>query len=457
MDRDSAKPDVSTVPGPEATEWINYHQKHAAKSTYVYGFVWDITKEADGPFCQDPDDNVLLDFTSHVGANPLGYNNSHLIEEFSKFDLVDPTKIAGQDFYVSTGGLPESAPHGGPSHLMDRLTDISDHYGFDTVFLSNSGAEAVENAIKICYDNTSGQYGITFDGAFHGRTLGTLSLNRSRGHYRKKFPEVPTESVPYCRNSSCSAATCSCGFFADDPGSQLRALLEGKYASLGAEKTAYIIIEPIQGEGGYYVPSDAFMDEVQELSAEHDIPVVCDEVQAGLGRTGEWFGSDHYNLEPDVISLAKPARVGATIASEEMFPDHTGRLSSTWGAGDMIASMQGAATIDVIEEQSLLKNATERGEQMLDLLEDSTLPNVTEIRGEGLMIGVEFSSTSCRDATVDEAFSEGLLLLGCGEKTVRLLPPLNVTEREVRLGCQLFAEAVQSADGDSDSDYMDTT
>ncbi|MDY6765428.1 MAG: aminotransferase class III-fold pyridoxal phosphate-dependent enzyme, partial [Halobacteria archaeon] len=187
MDRDTAEPEVHEIPGKKAREWVEHHQKFAAPSTYVYEFVWDIMKDAEGPFCTDVDGNVLLDFTSHVAASPLGYNNPKMMEKLEGFDLVDPLKIAGQDFYVSLGGPPdESMP--GPTQLMEKLTEVTEHYGMDTVFLSNSGAEAIENAIKICYDNTDiPKYGITFEGAFHGRTLGTLSLNRSKEVYRRKY------------------------------------------------------------------------------------------------------------------------------------------------------------------------------------------------------------------------------------------------------------------------------
>src|SRR5699024_10558843 len=190
MDRETAEPQVDELPGERAREWADYHGERAATSTYVYDFVWDHTAPAEGPFCTDADGNVLLDFTSHVGAAPLGYNNPLILDPMQEFDLVDPLKIAGQDFYVSGGGTPENPDVPTPSGLMDRLLETTSQYGMDRVFLSNSGAEANENALKISYDHTDGKYGITMEGAFHGRTLGTLSLNRSKGVYRRKYPEV---------------------------------------------------------------------------------------------------------------------------------------------------------------------------------------------------------------------------------------------------------------------------
>jgi 4-aminobutyrate aminotransferase len=443
MDRETAEPSVETLPGPKATERVDYHAEFAAPSTYVYEFVWDVLEDATGPFCTDADGNVLMDFTSHVGAAPLGYNNPHLRDRLDEFDLVDPSKIAGQDFYT-TAGNPSDPEFPGPAELMERLTEVSSHYGMDTVFLTNSGAEANENALKICYDDTGGKYGITFDGAFHGRTLGTLSLNRSKEVYRRKFPEIPSiQDVPFCDDRTCDASTCSCGFFAGEV-SRLRRMLDPQRGWVDADEVAYLVMEPIQGEGGYRFPSDAFVEEVAELCDRHDILLIADEIQSGMGRTGEFWASDHYPLEPDVITAAKGARVGATIASEDVFPGETSRLSSTWGAGDLVASMQGALTIDVIREEGLLANATARGEQAKAHLREASLPGVEDVRGKGLMLAVEFDAKERRDDVMDAAFRRGFLTLGCGYKTLRLLPPLDVTEREISLGCDLLAEAVEA-------------
>ncbi len=199
MDRDTVEPSVETIPGERATRWAEYHHTTAAPSTYVYEFVWDASAPAVGPFCTDVDGNILLDFTSHVAAAPLGYNNPVLRDRLEEFDLVDPLKIAGQDFYVALEGSdhPRETEFPGPSQLMDRLVAATDHYDMDRVFLSNSGAEAVENAIKICYAS-GGHRGATFEGAFHGRTLGALSLNRSKTVHRRGYPEIPgIIALPY--------------------------------------------------------------------------------------------------------------------------------------------------------------------------------------------------------------------------------------------------------------------
>jgi 4-aminobutyrate aminotransferase and related aminotransferases len=450
MDRTTAEPRVERLPGERAAEWVEYHHTTAAPSTYVYEFVWDLSGPATGPFCTDVDGNVLMDFTSHVAAAPLGYNNPKLMDRLREFDLVDPLKIAGQDFYVSSGGSPAAADLPGPAGLMDRLVDLTSEYDMDQVFLSNSGAEAVENALKIAYDHSDGgQYGITFDGAFHGRTLGTLSLNRSKAVHKRDFPELPSiHSVPFCTDPDCTPESCGCGFFTED-GSQLRRLVDGDRGVLDPDEIAFIILEPVQGEGGYRIPSDAFGDEIATLADEYDITLIADEIQSGLSRTGKRWGSDHYSFEPDVIAAAKALRVGATISTEEIFPAQTSRLSSTWGAGDILGALQGALTIDIIEAENLRANATTRGEQFRERLIEiaADYDAVTDVRGLGLMLAVEFDTKSDRDRVQEAALQRGLLTLGCGHSVLRFLPPLDVTEREIDLASDLVSDVLTDVFG----------
>lgn len=441
MDRDSVEPQVDSLPGEHAQDVVSYHHQFAAPSTYIYEFVWDHTAPAIGPFCTDIDGNVLMDFTGQVGAMPLGYNNPKLLDRLAEFDIVDPLKIAGQDFYLPAAAVSETDRLPGPADLMDRLTDISSQYDMDTVFLSNSGAEAVENALKISYDFTQGKYVITCEGAFHGRTLGTLSLNRSKEVYRRHFPEIASvQEMPFCTDRKCTTETCDCGFFFDETSTLRRMLADGS-GYVNPSEVAGLIFEPIQGEGGYRFPSDAFTSEIAACAREFDIPLIVDEVQSGVGRTGEWWASDHYPFEPDVIASAKGLRVGATISRSDVFPDEKSRLSSTWGAGDILSSAQGVLTLDAIEEYDLRESAVERGELFKDLLAEHAPAGVVDVRGKGLMLGVEFASQDLRDAVEAAAFERGLLVIGCGTKTIRLLPPLDVTEREVHLGVELLTEA----------------
>ena len=440
MDRDTVEPRVDTVPGERASRWADYHHQHAAPSTYVYEFVWDSQADAVGPFCTDVDGNVLMDFTSHVAAAPLGYNNPLIQEKLEAFDIVDPLKMAGQDFYVSGGGSPSDPEFPGPTQLQERLIDLTAKYDMDRVFLSNSGAEAVENAIKICYAS-GGHRGFTFDGAFHGRTLGALSLNRSKAIHRKGYPEVPgVVSVPYPSTESEYEHDWS----TDGPGGNVVAdKLDPDQGVIDPDEVAYLIMEPIQGEGGYRVPHPEFARDVEDLRERFGLKVIADEIQTGLGRTGEMWGVDHLDLTPDVITSAKALRVGATISRSDVFPEETGRLSSTWGAGDILSSLQGVLTIDAIHEHDLLDNVRTRGNQLRTRLEEAEVEGMIDVRGRGLMLAVEFDTKDRREAVVKAAMKRGLLTLGCGYKSLRLLPPLDVTEREIDIAADLFVAAIE--------------
>jgi 4-aminobutyrate aminotransferase len=452
MDRATARPEVSAVPGDRAREWIRGHGAVAAPSEASHPFVWDAGAEARGPFCTDVDGNVFLDFTSHIGAAPLGYNNEKIRERLDEFSLVTPLKIAGQDFYYAAGQDADGADLPASRQLMDALVELTDHYGLDTVFLSNSGAEAVENAMKVAYAHSEvPKYALTFSGAFHGRTLGTLSLTRAGDVYTRKYPEVSgVRELPFCADSGCDAASCECGFFAGGE-SRLRSML-APGGPVDPSELAYVALEPVQGVGGYHFPSDAFMREVDEVCGEYDVPILVDEIQTGMGRSGEWWAADHYPIEPDLIASAKALRVGATVGRSDLFPDEKNRLGSTWGGGDVLSSMLGTFTIEAIREYDLLDNATERGEQVKKSLRDADLPGVVDVRGLGLLLAIEFDSAERRDAVTEAAFRRGLLVVGCGERTVRLLPPLDVTEREVDMGVSLLADAVADVATPADAD-----
>ncbi|NHN49480.1 aminotransferase class III-fold pyridoxal phosphate-dependent enzyme [Halostella sp. JP-L12] len=446
MDRATAEPDADALPGPNARKWIEFHRENAAPSEYSHEFVWDVTAEADGPFVTDVDGNVLLDFTCHIGAAPLGYNNEKVLDKLREFDLVEPMKIAGQDMYYGAGPDPDSAEFPGASHLMDKLVEVSEQYGMDTVFLSNSGAEAVENAMKITHDHApAAKYGYAFTGSFHGRTLGTLSVTRSKEVYTRYYPEIAgIREVPFCADRACDPDSCDCGFFAGGS-SQLRSSLAPEGGHVNPDEVAFAVLEPIQGVGGYRFPSEAFMREVGAVTDEYDIPLVVDEIQSGIGRTGEIWASDHYDLEPDVIASAKALRVGATVSRSDVFPSEKNRLGSTFGGGDVLSSMQGAFTLEAIEEHDLLDNATARGRQAKEILRDDAPDHVVDVRGKGLMLAVEFDDKARRDAVVRESLERGLLTLGCGRKTIRLLPPLDSSHREIELGVGIFLRAAAAA------------
>jgi 4-aminobutyrate aminotransferase len=210
---------------------------------------------------------------------------------------------------------------------------------------------------------------------------------------------------------------------------------------------AFIIIEPVQGEGGYNLPSLDFMREVSRLAKKYSIPLISDEIQAGMGRTGKWWAIEHFGITPDIITVAKPLRIGATLGRTELFPQQEYRISSTWGEGNALSSAIGYTVIEIIQRENLLGNATRMGDYFLRQLRGLQLkyPFILDVRGLGLMDAVELDSRERRDRLVQKAFTQGLLLLGCGYKGVRFLPPLDVRKREIDLALEILEEALRES------------
>jgi 4-aminobutyrate aminotransferase len=423
-----------------------YHRAAAARATYVEGFVWDRAAPAVGPFCTDPDGNVFLDFASHVGTSPLGYNHPELVALSHSLKPIDPDRYAGTDFVSAYGEDPEHLQVPTPSHLHHKLLEITAPFGFGTAFFSNSGAEAVENAIKICYDaRRNCGYGFCFLGAFHGRTLGALSLNRSKRLHRSWYPQIPNiVHLPYC---TCREE-CQCGFWLDSAGSasRLAQFLDPMRGLIDPEEVAYIIIEPVQGEGGYHVPSASFMAEIGRLARQYHIPLIADEIQSGLGRTGRWWASEHFDIRPDIIVAGKALRVGATVGRAELFPKEEMRLGSTWGEGNALSSAIGFTTIEIIQREGLLAHATQMGERFRRDLRglQGRFDFIADIRGLGLMIAIELDAVERRDRVLHACLERGLLLVGCGFKAIRFLPPLDVTHRELDLALEILAQVLST-------------
>ena len=450
MNRDTAQIVIKNPPpGPNARRWADFHKKYAARSTYHEGFIWDRSQPAIGPFCTDVDGNVFLDFVSHVAGSALGYNHPDLVRVASKLQGIDPDRYAGCDFIGAWGPDPENTEIPTPSHLHYKLMEITSQFGFGSAFFSNSGAEAVENAIKICYDHKKNYgYGVCFYGAFHGRTLGALSLNRSKKIQRDWFPQIPNIiDFPYC---TCQDRECTCGWTVCCTGkegmrSRLDHFLDPDIGLVDPAEVAFIIIEPVQGEGGYNLPSLDFIREVSRLAKKHSIPLISDEIQAGMGRTGKWWAIEHFGITPDIITVAKPLRIGATLGKTELFPQQEYRISSTWGEGNALSSAIGHTVIEIIQRDNLLENATRMGDYFLRQLRGLQLkyPFILDVRGLGLMDAVELDTRERRDRLVQKAFSRGLLLLGCGYKVIRFLPPLDVRKREIDLAMEVLEEALR--------------
>jgi 4-aminobutyrate aminotransferase len=224
--------------------------------------------------------------------------------------------------------------------------------------------------------------------------------------------------------------------------SRLDHFLDPDIGLVDPEEVAFIIIEPIQGEGGYNVPSMEFMKEVDRLAKIHSIPLISDEIQAGMGRTGKWWAIEHFGIKPDIITVAKPLRVGATLGRTELFPQQEYRISSTWGEGNALSSAIGYRMIEIIEKENLLDNATRMGNYFLDQLRSlqGKYPFIHDVRGIGLMDAVEIDTRERRNSMIRKAFEKGLLLLGCGYKVIRFLPPLDVRKREIDMALNILEE-----------------
>ncbi len=429
MDRDTVLPKVKKIPGPKARKFTAFSKKYMAMSTLDEGFVWARDKPAIGPWCTDIDGNIILDFVSHIASAPLGYNHPRILEVMEKIRAIDPDRYAGTDFLATYEQLDVPTP----AHLHRKVVEITKRFGFDMAFFSNSGAEAVENAIKICYSARKNDgYGICFEGAFHGRTLGALSLNRSKAVQRTWYPHVPNiVDFPFCQ---CSGK-CLCGWNTLSKKGRvenvLKQFLDTEIGIARPEEVSYVIIEPVQGEGGYRFPNKTFIREVFKEAQSRDIPVIADEIQSGMGRTGTWWACEQYGVKPDVLTSAKALRVGATISRKEMFPKEKGRISSTWAEGNAIASAVGYTTIEIIQKERLLRNAQRVGNYFLKRLRELRSRKIVDVRGIGLMDAIEFDTRKMRNAVVARSLKKGVLLAGVGYKSIRFLPPLNVTKREV--------------------------
>lgn len=226
--------------------------------------------------------------------------------------------------------------------------------------------------------------------------------------------------------------------------SRLEHFLDPDIGLVDPAEVAFIIIEPVQGEGGYNLPSLDFIKEVSRLAKKHSIPLISDEIQAGMGRTGKWWAIEHFGITPDIITVAKPLRIGATLGRTELFPQQEYRISSTWGEGNALSSAIGYTVIEIIQRENLLANATQMGNYFLDQLRGLQLkyPFILDVRGLGLMDAIELDSRERRDQIVQKALRQGLLLLDCGYKAIRFLPPLDVRRREIDLALEILEKTL---------------
>ncbi len=394
------------VPGPKGRRILEKFRKLNGGWAMPVPFVY---AGGEGCYVRDIDGNRFLDFASNIAVTPLGYNHPALDEVLRHYGK-SPVKLAGQDFVAREH-----------VELLEELLKIAP--GFNAAFITNSGAEAVENAIKIAMRRHGGNYGVSFENAFHGRTLGALSLTNSKIVYKAGYWTFPSQRLPFDESAP--------------------VLLEEMIRREGGrENMAFVIAEPVQGEGGYNIAPKLMMRGLRKVTQEHGIPLICDEIQSGMGRTGKWWAFEHYGIKPDIFTAAKALQVGATIAKRGMFPKEPSAISSTWGGGQLVDLAMAVATIRAIKKERLLSNCTRMGKYLVRRLGELGVLNP---RGLGLMCAFDMPGKRKRDQLVERMLQNGLVTLGAGRETVRLIPPYIISEEEIDEAVSIIEKSLAEA------------
>lgn len=440
------RPEIRTpLPGPRAAEIIAKDAELISPS-YTRGYPF-VMARGEGVWAWDVDGNKFLDMTAGIAVTAVGHSHPRVVEAIKR-QAEQFLHMSGTDFYYEL-----------QIQLAERLNQIAPGTTPKRVFFTNSGAESVEAALKLARYATGRQRIIAFLGAFHGRTMGALSLTGSKPVHRRGFAPLVNGVIhvpyPYCYRSPFDLSKKSCTDWVID---WIEHEIFGHITA--PDEVAAIIVEPIQGEGGYIVPPDDFHPRLRELCDRYGILMIADEVQTGVGRTGKWYAMEHWNVEPDIICTAKGIAngmpLGAIIAKRDLMSWPPGAHASTFG-GNPVSCAAALATLDVIEEEGLLENATQVGAYMLERLQamQQRFDVIGDVRGKGLMIGVEFitdrdthtPSPDLRDRVVDEAFKRGVLLLGAGKNVLRFMPALTLTREEADVALDVVEESLQAVLG----------
>jgi len=434
---------IPNLPGPKAKAMIERDGKVISPSyPRGYPFVMDHGK---GSEVWDVDGNRFLDFMGGIAVVSTGYSHPKVVkaiqEQAEKFIHIS------SDFY-----------HENWIKLAEKLDEIAPFKEDALSFMTNSGTEAVETAIKLARYHTKRSNFIGFTGAFHGRTMGAVTFTASKAKYHGGFYPLmngvthapfpnPYRPVVYRRKG-------------EDDGEAVVRYIEDEILNqiLPPKDVAGILVETIQGEGGYIVPPDGFYPALRKLCDKHGILMILDEVQCGMGRTGKWWAIEHFGVEPDMITSAKGIAsglpLGACIARKSVMDWAPGTHGNTYG-GNPLSCAASLATIDLIEN-GFMQNAAEVGAYAMDALEEmkSRHPSIGDVRGKGLMIGVEFvtdreTKEPAHDLTervVTLGYERGLLMLSCGKSVIRIAPPLSMSKSEMDEGLKIFEEALTVAE-----------
>jgi 4-aminobutyrate aminotransferase len=408
-------PDIRTaLPGPNGAEMLARDKLYVSPSyTPVYPL---FVERGSGAVIQDVDGNLFLDFTAGIAVTNTGHCHPEVVAAIQD-QAAKLLHMSGTDFYYRP-----------QIDLAERLARVAPGPTPKKVFFCNSGAEALEGALKLARFHTSRNRVVAFFGAFHGRTYGAMSLSGSKLVHRRGFsPLVPDiHHVNFPRDGG-----------AEDCGAKLIAEIEDSIFRRTAppEEVAAIFVEPIQGEGGYHPIAHGCLPALRALCDRHGILLVVDEVQSGMGRTGKMFAVEHFGVEPDIVCSAKGIAsgmpLGAIIARANVMDWPPGSHASTFG-GNPVSCRAALATLDLLERE-YMANATARGEQLRAGLRElaKKRAGLTSVRGLGLMTAVDLPTAATREKVIQTAFHRGLLLLGCGETAIRFCPPLCVSAAQV--------------------------
>ncbi len=425
--REGIRPDLpdllTRLPGPRARALIERDRSILSPSyTRAYPLV---VERGEGAMVVDVDGNRFLDFSAGIAVVATGHCHPRVVEAIQR-QAARLIHMSGTDFYYPNmvelaERLARSVPGGVPRRI----------------FFGNSGAEAIECALKLARYATGRDKFVAFLGAFHGRTLGALSLTASKPVQRRGFgpllPGVHHVPYPYCYRCPYGQRPETCAVEC------VQAIERLFHTVLPPGEVAGIVFEPVQGEGGYVVPPRKFFEELERTARAHGILLIADEVQSGMGRTGRMWASEHFELAPDILTVAKGIASGmplaATVARAELMSWPAGAHASTFG-GNPVSCAAALVTLELLED-GLIDHAARMGAYLMDRLRDwpQRFECVGDVRGLGLMIGIELvrdrdtkeAAPDLRDRLVQMAFERGLLVLGAGENTVRLSPPLTIT------------------------------
>jgi 4-aminobutyrate aminotransferase len=406
--------------------------------TRIFNFVAD---RAEGSYIYTDDGRKLLDFTCGIGVTNTGHCHPKVVEAIRE--------QAGLFLHAQANLV----IHKPMLRLIEELRTVVPP-SIDSFYFANSGAEALENAIKMARVATGRQNVIVFSGSFHGRTAGTMVLTTSKTVYRTGFGPLPSgvfvSPFPYAFRLKMTEAEAS-----EYALEQLEYLLASQTAP---KETAAILVESVLGEGGYVVPPKSFMKGLREICDRHKIMLIFDEVQSGFGRTGKWFAFENFEVVPDIIAAAKGLASGMPLSgvftrTDIMLKLDVGSIGGTYG-GNAVACAAGVGTIRALREDKMLENTNERGIQLMTGLRrfQEEYPQIGDVRGLGLMIGTELIVDGRADKAkqlvkdiIHTAEEKGLLLLSCGtyDNTVRFIPPLNVSPEQIHDGLRIFGESLK--------------